>query len=212
MYQGGGYGDVEFPSQAQDQSAIDQVLGISAATDSMTGSPLPAPSSVTVSVMNGTGAYNQATDTATALAALGFHTVGVGDTAPVGDVAETVVYYGSRSPADRGGGRGGGPVHVRLGHHGLRPEPGDRRRPGDRGDRHPVRGQPTAGRGHTHGHRRSRCRRADHADGPADHHLDDLAAGVGHRGPVGGDHHPPAVGPPVLPGRRQPTAPVANPT
>jgi hypothetical protein len=53
---------------------------------------------VTVSVMNGTGAYNQATTTAGALSALGFHTVGVGDTAAVGDVAETVVYYGSLSP------------------------------------------------------------------------------------------------------------------
>ena len=49
--------------------------------------------------MNGTGANNQATDTATALATLGFHTVGVGDTTPVGDVAEAFVYYGSRTPA-----------------------------------------------------------------------------------------------------------------
>jgi hypothetical protein len=65
----------------------------------MTGSPLPAPSSVTVSVMNGSGVYNQATDTSDALAALGFRTVGVGDTPAVGDVAETVVYYGSRSAA-----------------------------------------------------------------------------------------------------------------
>ena len=64
IYQGGSYGDVEFPSQAQDQGAIDQVLGIGPDTDSMTGNPLPAPASVTVSVVNGTGAYNQATDTA----------------------------------------------------------------------------------------------------------------------------------------------------
>jgi polyisoprenyl-teichoic acid--peptidoglycan teichoic acid transferase len=99
VYQGSSYGDVEFPSQVQDQSVIDQVLDIGATTDSMTGSPLPAPSSVTVSVTNGSGVYNQATDTANALAALGFHTVGVGDTPAVGDVAETVVYYGSRSAA-----------------------------------------------------------------------------------------------------------------
>jgi LCP family protein required for cell wall assembly len=98
-YMGANYGDVEFPAQAQDQDAIDQVLGIGPTIDSMTGNPLPTPSSVTVSVMNGTGAYNQATDTADALNALGFHTVGVGDAAPVGDVAETVVYYGSRTPA-----------------------------------------------------------------------------------------------------------------
>jgi LCP family protein required for cell wall assembly len=99
VYQGGNYGDVEFPSQTQDQSVIDQVLSINATTDSMTGSPLPAPSSVTVSVINGSGVTNQATDTSDALAALGFRTVGLGDASPVGDVAETVVYYGSRSAA-----------------------------------------------------------------------------------------------------------------
>jgi hypothetical protein len=49
--------------------------------------------------MNGTGAANQAATTAAALGALGFHTVGVGDISPVGDLAETVVYYGSRSSA-----------------------------------------------------------------------------------------------------------------
>ena len=100
LYDSGNYGDVEFTAQPQDQSAIEQVLGIGPNTDSMTGDPLPAPSSVTVSVMNGTGATNQANDTASALAALGFDTVGVGDTSPVGDVAETFVYYGSRSAGD----------------------------------------------------------------------------------------------------------------
>ncbi len=100
MYQGASYGDAEFPSEAQDQSAIDQLLGISNHTDSMTGTPLPAPATVAVSVENGSGAYNQATDTAAALGALGFHTVGVGDTPPVGDVSETYVYYHSTAPAD----------------------------------------------------------------------------------------------------------------
>jgi LytR cell envelope-related transcriptional attenuator len=99
MYQGYSYGDVEFPAQSQDQAAIDEVLGVGPTTDTMTGLALPAPSSVTVSVMNGTGAYNQASDTAASLAALGFHTVGTGDTTPVGDLAETYVYYGSRSSA-----------------------------------------------------------------------------------------------------------------
>jgi hypothetical protein len=99
MYQGVPYGEVEFPAQSQDRATVDQALDIGPTIDSMTGEPLPAPSSVTVSVMNGTGASNQATTTASALAALGFHTVGVGDTAPVGDVSETFVYYGSRAPA-----------------------------------------------------------------------------------------------------------------
>jgi LCP family protein required for cell wall assembly len=96
---GGGYGDVEFPSEAQDQSVIDQVLGIKPSIDSMTGQPLPAPSSVTVSVQNGTGTYQQASDTATALSALGFNATAVGDVNPVGDLSETVVNYGSRTPA-----------------------------------------------------------------------------------------------------------------
>ena len=99
VYEGSGYGDVEFPAQSQDEGAIDQFLGVGPASDSMTGTPLPTPSSVSVSVMNGTGAYNQATDTASALSALGFRTVGVGDTPAVGDVSETVVYYGSHAPA-----------------------------------------------------------------------------------------------------------------
>lgn len=99
VYNGSNYGDIEFPSQGTDQAAVDQVLGIGLTTDSMTGNPLPAPSSVKVSVMNGTGAYNQATDTSSALAALGFNMVGVGDSAPVGSTSETVVYYGSRSPS-----------------------------------------------------------------------------------------------------------------
>jgi len=101
IYRGGGpYGAVEFPAQVDDQAAIDQVLGIGATTDSLTGQPLPGPSSVTVSVTNGTGVANQASTTASALSALGFHTVGVGDTASVGDVSETVVYYGAHSRAD----------------------------------------------------------------------------------------------------------------
>ncbi|HEY1829290.1 MAG TPA: LCP family protein [Acidimicrobiales bacterium] len=99
IYDGSSYGQVEFPANGQDWSTIDKVLGIGATINSMTGSKLPAPSSVTVSVMNGTETTNQAEDTASALSALGFHTVGVGDVSPSGDVSETVVYYGSRSAA-----------------------------------------------------------------------------------------------------------------
>ena len=65
----------------------------------MTGQPLPAPSTVAVSVQNGTGTYNQAADTASALSALGFNTTPAGDVTPAGDLSETVVYYGSRASA-----------------------------------------------------------------------------------------------------------------
>ena len=100
-YQGASYGDVEFPSITQDQAVIDRFLGIDSTTDSMTGKELPAPAAVSVSVMNGTGAYNQATETSDALQGLGFHVVGIGDTASVGPQSETVVYYASKSPADQ---------------------------------------------------------------------------------------------------------------
>ncbi len=100
-YQGGSYGDVEFPVEPQDHNAVDQFLGLSSGNeDTYSGGALPAPSSVTVSVMNGTGAYNQATDTASSLAALGFKTGTIGDVSPVGQEAETVVYYSSKSPAE----------------------------------------------------------------------------------------------------------------
>ncbi len=99
VYQGYSYGDVEFPAQSQDLAAIESVLGIGPDTDSMTGAPLPPPSAITVSVMNGTGASNAAADTSAALGALGYRVVGIGDSPPAGDVAETYVYYGSRDVA-----------------------------------------------------------------------------------------------------------------
>jgi len=99
LYKGGYYGDIEFPSNVQDNQVVDQFLGIGATTDTMTGKPLPAPSTVTVSVLNGSGVANQATTTSTALGALGFNMVGVGDSPPVGAQAETVVYYPTKTPA-----------------------------------------------------------------------------------------------------------------
>jgi hypothetical protein len=97
QYKGGDYGDIEFPDQPTDQSVVDTFLGITSSTDSMTGAPLPKASQITVSVDNGTGVTNQAATTSAALGALGFHMMALGDTTPVGQEAETVVYYGSRS-------------------------------------------------------------------------------------------------------------------
>lgn len=99
-YKGGYYGDIEFPDNTLDNQVIQQFLGIDAATDTMTGKRLPAPGTVTVSVLNGSGVVNQATDTSTALAALGYHMVGLGDSPPVGSEAETVVYYAHKTAAD----------------------------------------------------------------------------------------------------------------
>ena len=100
-YQGGSYGDIEFPAEPQDHNAVDQFLGLkSSNADTYSGGALPPPTSVTVSVLNGSGASNQATDTAQSLQALGFHIGTIGDSPPVGQEAETVVYYAAKTPAD----------------------------------------------------------------------------------------------------------------
>jgi hypothetical protein len=65
----------------------------------MHGGKLPAPGAVTVSVLNGSGATNQAADTSSALQALGFQIAGIGDTPSVATQSETVVYYSQMTPA-----------------------------------------------------------------------------------------------------------------
>jgi hypothetical protein len=99
-YKGGAYGNIEFPTEPQDRTAVDQFLGLKPDADTYSGGALPSPSSVTVSVMNGSGTTNQAADTAASLKALGFKIGTLGDTTPVGREAETVVYYSSKSRAN----------------------------------------------------------------------------------------------------------------
>jgi LCP family protein required for cell wall assembly len=100
VYKGGSYGNIEFPAEPQDHAAVDQFLGLtSTGEDTYSGGTLPSPAKVTVSVLNGSGVTNQATDTAQSLAALGFHIGSIGDSPPVGHEAETVVYYSTKSPA-----------------------------------------------------------------------------------------------------------------
>ena len=100
IYKGGAYGNIEFPAEPQDHAAVDRFLGLASPNnDTYSGGTLPAPSKVTVSVLNGSGVTNQATDTSQSLAALGFHIGTIGDSPPVGREAETVVYYATKSPA-----------------------------------------------------------------------------------------------------------------
>lgn len=96
-YQGYDYGNIEFPSYPEDRQAIDQMLGIDSNTNSYLGGALPKPTGVTVSVQNGSGTYNQASDTGSALQALGFQVVSTGDTTPVAQDSETVVTYANAS-------------------------------------------------------------------------------------------------------------------
>jgi LCP family protein required for cell wall assembly len=100
VYQGGNYGEIEFPSAVQDQQVIDQFLKVSPGTDTMHGGKLPSPSAVSVSVLNGSGATNQAADTSSSLHALGFQVAGIGDTPSVASQSETVVYYAHMTPTD----------------------------------------------------------------------------------------------------------------
>ncbi len=94
-YRGADYGDVVLPSQPQDQQVIDRFLGVS----SPPGSSV-SPSSFSVAVENGTGGYNQAADTASALKQLGFNITSVGNASIVGPVSETTVYYAPGHLAD----------------------------------------------------------------------------------------------------------------
>ena len=93
----GGYpkGEIEFPSLVPDMHAIDQFLQIGPNTNTLTGRPLPAPSSVTVSVVNGSGVPNQAAATLNALVALGFRGAGTGNTPVLATQLETLVEYAS---------------------------------------------------------------------------------------------------------------------
>jgi LCP family protein required for cell wall assembly len=101
-YLAGGYdyGSVELTSQPQDRQVVDNFLDLGAGRDTMTGKLLPAPSAVTVSVLNGTGITGQAAATGTALGALGLDVVGTGDSPPVGAVSETTVTYSAGHEAD----------------------------------------------------------------------------------------------------------------
>jgi LCP family protein required for cell wall assembly len=99
-FKGGTYGDVEFPTEPLDQSVVDQFLGVTDDTNTMTGAPLARPGSVSVSVEDGSGVYGQATQTAQALSGLGFNVVSTGTTTPVGREAETVVTYAHHTAAD----------------------------------------------------------------------------------------------------------------
>jgi LCP family protein required for cell wall assembly len=97
------YGSVELPSQPQDLQIVDTFLGVAPSLDTMTGKPLPAAHSVTVSVLNGTGTSGQAAATASALGALGLTIVGTGDAPVRGAVSETTVTYsaGHEAAAER---------------------------------------------------------------------------------------------------------------
>ncbi len=86
-YEGANYGDVIFPSEPQDQQAIDKFLGTTPPGWKL------APSSVSVSVIDGTSSASQTSSTASQLGALGYRMVPTAVSRYVGPEAETTVLY-----------------------------------------------------------------------------------------------------------------------
>jgi LCP family protein required for cell wall assembly len=102
LYQGYYYGDVVFPIQPNGVKAVNAILDVQPNSDSFTGQPLPAPSSVKLTVENGSGITNQAALIANPLQARGFDVLSTGDVTPNGPVSETVVWYGGPPPPANG--------------------------------------------------------------------------------------------------------------
>lgn len=102
LYQGYYYGDVVFPIEPSGARAVNTILDVKSGTNSFTGTALPAPSSVKLTVENGTGITNQSASIANPLRARGFDVLSTGDVTPNGPVSETVVWYGGPPPPANG--------------------------------------------------------------------------------------------------------------
>ncbi len=90
-YEGAPYGDVIFPSEPQDQQAIDQFLGTTPSGWKL------APSSISVSVIDGTNSATNTASVAAQLGKLGYRMVPTRVSRYVGPVAETIVLYDGRT-------------------------------------------------------------------------------------------------------------------
>jgi LCP family protein required for cell wall assembly len=102
LYQGYYYGDVVFPVQPNGLRSVNAIFGIKPGYNSFSGTPLPAPSSIKLTVENGTGATNQAVEIANPLRAKGYDVLSTGDVTSDGPVSETVVWYGGPPPPANG--------------------------------------------------------------------------------------------------------------
>ena len=102
VYKGGYYGDVEFPIQPGGQLTASAIFNVKPGMSIWNGKPLPAPASFPLAVVNATGTANQATSIASVLGRRGFRVVATGNRTPVGQTAETVVWYGGPPPPKQG--------------------------------------------------------------------------------------------------------------
>jgi LCP family protein required for cell wall assembly len=95
IYEGYDYGSVVLPSYPADQQAIDSFLGLTKPP----GAGL-SPSSITVSVLDGSGVVGTGAAAATKLSTLGYKASFAGSQTSVGTPAETLVEYSSGHLAD----------------------------------------------------------------------------------------------------------------
>jgi LCP family protein required for cell wall assembly len=91
-YQGDGYGDVVLPVQPEDREVVSEFLGTKA-TEDASGRTLPSPGSFSVAVENGSGLYDQGSETAAALTRLGYKVTSVTDTPAPATTTETTILY-----------------------------------------------------------------------------------------------------------------------
>ena len=102
LYYGYYYGDVVFPVQPNGLNAVNQIFGVAAGHNTFTGAALPSPSTLRVSVENGTGIASQSLSIVNPLRAKGFRIVSSGNTASPGPASESVVWYGGPPPPAHG--------------------------------------------------------------------------------------------------------------
>lgn len=102
LYQGYSYGDVVFALQPTGLQSVDKILDVAPGDNAFTGQALPAPSSFTISVENGSGVTNQAATVARELNAKGYRVRATGDETPTGPISETIVWYGGARPPTHG--------------------------------------------------------------------------------------------------------------
>jgi LCP family protein required for cell wall assembly len=100
LYAGGSYGNVEFPSEPQDEDVVDQFLGVGSNINTLTGDPLPTPQSVSVAVLDGSGDSSAGETAETGLQSLGFDVVSLADTPALSDQSETIVEYSPDTPTE----------------------------------------------------------------------------------------------------------------
>ncbi|HEV2428179.1 MAG TPA: LCP family protein, partial [Acidimicrobiales bacterium] len=102
LYQGYYYGDVEFPLQPADATVVDQFLQLSRSDNTLTGKALPAPSTISVTVRDGSNEPPRSASVLHGLSRAGFRATAAAAVAPVGKREETIVYHASNSAASIG--------------------------------------------------------------------------------------------------------------